>query len=80
MTDIEEESEFDEFKEKIFEGGKKIGEGVSGFFSKKKEEVPAKEESEDPFEAIKKLAELKEMGILSQEEFDTKKAELLSKI
>ena len=80
LTDVEEDSDFDEFKEKIIEGGKKIGEGVSTFFTKKKEEAPAKTESEDVFGAIKKLAELKEMGILSQEEFDAKKAELLAKI
>ena len=34
----------------------------------------------DMFETIKKLSELKDMGIISQEEFDAKKAELLSKI
>ena len=35
---------------------------------------------EDPFEAIKRLSELKDMGIISQEEFESKKAELLAKI
>ena len=34
----------------------------------------------DFFESIKKLSELKESGILTQEEFETKKAELLAKI
>lgn len=36
--------------------------------------------NEDVFEILKKLSELKENGIISQEEFDDKKAELLSKI
>ena len=76
----EEEKEFEEIKNKIFEGGKKLGGTISGLFNKKKGEVPAKTENEDVFEAIKKLAELKEMGVLSQEEFDAKKAELLAKI
>ena len=34
----------------------------------------------DPLEQIKKLAEMKNLGILSAEEFEQKKAELLSKI
>ena len=34
----------------------------------------------DPFEMIEKLHKLQEMGAISQEEFDAKKADLLSKI
>lgn len=34
----------------------------------------------DPVEAIKKLSELKDLGILTQEEFDHKKASLLQNI
>ena len=34
----------------------------------------------DVFEQIKKLSELKESGIIEEEEFQTKKAELLRKI
>ncbi len=34
----------------------------------------------DPIEQIKKLQELKELGVLSEEEFNSKKAELLAKI
>ena len=34
----------------------------------------------DPIEKIKKLAELKEMGILTEEEFIKKKEELLGKV
>ena len=65
-------------KAKIVANGKKIGENISGLFGKKKAETTT--ESDDTFEALKKLSELKEMGIITQEEFDTKKAELLSKI
>lgn len=36
-----------------------------------------KEKEEDPYEQIKKLKELLDMGIISQEEFDTKKKEIL---
>lgn len=37
-------------------------------------------QADDPFEQIKKLQELKELGVLSDEEFNSKKAELLAKI
>ena len=36
--------------------------------------------NENPIETIKKLSELKENGIITQEEFEAKKAELLAKI
>lgn len=65
-------------KAKIVANGKKIGENISGLFGKKK--VESTTESDDTFETLKKLSELKEMGVITQEEFDTKKAELLSKI
>ena len=42
--------------------------------------VQAKAAEESPIEKIKKLAELKEAGILSEEEFNQKKAELMSQI
>lgn len=38
------------------------------------------ESAPNPVEQLKKLAELKDMGILSEDEFNAKKAELLSKI
>ena len=37
-------------------------------------------ESQDPLEQLSKLGELKEKGIISQEEFDKKKADLLNQI
>lgn len=37
-------------------------------------------EKDDPFEQLKKLSELKEAGILSEEEFRSKKQEIMQKI
>lgn len=80
-TDFTDEpDELEDIKAKVVENGKKLGNNISNLFSKKKKEAEASSQAEDPFEAIKKLADLKDMGILSQEEFDTKKAELLTKI
>ncbi len=36
--------------------------------------------SDDPLERIKKLSVLKDQGVISQEEFDKKKADLLSQV
>lgn len=66
-------------KEKILNTGKKSIENISGLFSKKKA-TEEKSESDDILETIKKLADLKDSGILSNEEFESKKAELLSKL
>lgn len=79
--DINESADCDEsqdIKTKILESGKKIGGNLSGLFNKKKSAEPSK--SDDTFESIKKLSELKEIGAITQEEFDNKKAELLAKI
>ena len=77
-TDYSDEpDELEDLKAKVVENGKKIGKNLSNLFGKKNKES---ETTEDPFEAIKKLSELKDMGIISQEEFDSKKTELLSKI
>jgi hypothetical protein len=77
IDDIPEEDELEDIKTKIIEGGKKIGGNISSIFNKKKKEQSS---DEDIFESIKKLSELKDLGIISEEEFETKKAELLSKI
>ena len=42
--------------------------------------VQAQPQADDPLTQLKKLAELKELGILTEEEFAQKKAELLAKI
>lgn len=75
---IEEENNKKNIKNKIVEGSKKTINNLSGIFSKKKTTVEP--QKTDFFESIKKLSELKESGILTQEEFETKKAELLAKI
>lgn len=67
-----------DFKSKIVESGKKLGSNLSGLFGRKKGETDSG--AEDPIETIRKLSELKEMGIITQEEFERKKAELLAKI
>ena len=77
-TNIEEEKNKKNIKNKIVEGSKKTINNLSGIFSKKK--TTAESQKTDLFESIKKLSELKESGILTQEEFETKKAELLAKI
>lgn len=71
------EPETKDIKSKLAEGGKKTMDSISGFFNKKKFSAP---QNDDVLETIKKLSELKDNGIITQEEFDTKKAELLSKI
>ena len=76
-TDIVPESK--NTKEKLVESGKKVKENMSDFFSRKKQKDTPKE-AETPIELIKKLAELRDAGIISDEEFEPKKAELLSKI
>ena len=73
--DVTEEQDV---KSKIVEGSKKIGGNISGLFGKKK--ADSEPEKDDTFEILKKLFELKEMGIITEEEFNIKKTELLSKI
>jgi hypothetical protein len=73
------ESSSEDVKAKIIEGGKKTLNSISGFFAKKKPGATSQKD-EDVFEAINKLSELKDRGILTQEEFDAKKAELLSRL
>ena len=75
-----EPDELEDLKVKVVENSKKIGNNISGFFKKQKKKSDENEKDEDPFEAIKRLSELKDMGIISQEEFESKKAELLAKI
>lgn len=74
-----EPAETKDIKTKLAEGSKKTMDSISGFFSKKKA-APAEAAKDDVLETIKKLAELKDSGVLTQEEFDSKKAELLAKL
>ena len=77
--DTQEPAETKDVKAKLIEGSKKTMDSINSFFNKKKT-APTPATSDDVFETIKKLSELKEMGVITQEEFDSKKAELLAKI
>lgn len=79
ITEAQEEPDDDKnIKSKLIDGSKKTLDNISGLFSKKKKKDNTKET--DIFDTIKKLSELKESGIITEEEFNNKKAELLSKI
>ena len=74
-----------EAKEKISKGVKNFGTGISGMFAGKhprqpKAEEPVQAPEDDIFATIEKLARLKDMGAITQEEFDAKKAELLARL
>lgn len=77
ITDTEPTEEKD-VKARIVDSSKKAIDGISGLFSRKKG-APATQ-SEDAVETLKKLSELKNAGIITEEEFNQKKAELLAKI
>ena len=77
--DGHEPTENKDVKTKLVEGGKKTMDSISGFFNKKKA-ASAPTANDDVFDKIKKLSELKDMGAITQEEFDAKKAELLAKL
>lgn len=80
ISDNEEKEQFEtsDMKTKIVEGGKKTIDSISNFFSKKK--GASSDNHNDIFESIKKLNDLKEKGIITQEDFESKKSELLAKI
>lgn len=68
-----------DIKGSLQEGGKKLTNHITGLLGNKKSKT-AGAEADSVLASIKKLSELKDAGILSQEEFNSKKAELLSKI
>ena len=74
-----EKAENKDIKTKIAEGGKKTLDNISGFFSKKRSN-PTPSENDDVIDTIKRLSDLKDSCIITQEEFDRKKAELLAKL
>lgn len=83
--DVENENiaEQDENKKSI--NFKDIGKHVSGFVGKLKKNIEPKKTSnglneDDIFAKIEKLTKLKDIGAISEDEFETKKAELLAKI
>ena len=69
-------SVFGNVKSKMSEGANNVKTGISNIVSKKN----AKKNSDNAIDSLKKLAELKDSGIISQEEFDIKKSELMEKI
>lgn len=71
-----ESSKREEIKEKVSDKFKNVGNGVTdliGKFGKK----DTKQVTEDPIEQVKKLKELLDIGAITQDEFDTKKKEIL---
>lgn len=66
-------------KEKIVDGSKKALGNISGFFAKKAPKT-VDSSDENPIERIKQLSELRDAGILTDEEFENKKAELLARV
>ena len=93
ISDQEEKAEnagksnLDEVKEKVSSGFKAAGAGISGLFARKKESAPQKAvepkasaPADDVMSSIEKLFELKQRGILTEEEFEKKKADLLARI
>ena len=81
-SEPEEMPDSNDMKSKLIAGSKKTMDNISGLFGKKKNSQPSSQASSntDVFDTIQKLAELKDKGIITQEEFDTKKAELLAKL
>lgn len=66
-------------REKPEERGQRARSTISDLFSRKKQKDTLQED-ETPIELIKKLADLRDAGIISDDEFERKKAELLAKI
>lgn len=71
-------SKTDEIKEKVSIGFKSVGNKASGFISKLSNAKVKEDAKSDPTEEIKKYKELLDLGIISQEEFDKKKKDLLN--
>ena len=65
-------------------GIKNVGSTVSGYIDrhtpKKKAKEPVKPDGSSILDNIEHLAKLKDMGAITQEEFDEKKKELLAKL
>ncbi len=74
-------TEENDIKTKLLDNGKKATEKISGLFTKK---TPVSKkttnDNNEIIETIKKLSELKDSGIITEEEFENKKVELLAKL
>ncbi len=73
----DEPSKTDELKEKVSSGIKSAGSKASAFIGKLGKKLAHEEKDKDPVEEIKRFKELLDLGIISQEEFEAKKKELL---
>lgn len=67
-----------DIKSKFVDSGKKAISGISVLFTKKQPHKTSRDN--DVFETLKRLSELKDNGIITEEEFSNKKAELLTKL
>ena len=67
-----------DIKSKFVDSSKKAISGISGLFTKKQPHETSRDN--DVFETLKRLSELKDNGIITEEEFSNKKAELLTKL
>lgn len=86
-TDVQEpKKEIKEVKDKVSKGIKNVGAGISGIFSKRGSNANSSEVTDTAYDTdeiianIEKLSKLKDMGVITQDEFDAKKTELLAKI
>lgn len=81
-VDVEEpKNNFVDVKDKLTQRAKQMGANVSSLLRRRKDtaEQPAVS-VEEVTDSIERLLRLKEIGAITQEEFDAKKAELLAKI
>ena len=80
IDDTPGNSKIKDMKAKFIAEKENLTGNFSGLLSKKKGKADDTKNEDDVFETLKKLSQLKEFGMISQEEFDNKKTELLSKI
>jgi len=77
INEVEEKNTMQNIKNKLSTGVDLAKKGTSQLASKLKGNKNSKVES-DPYEEMKKAKELLDMGIITQEEFDKKKKDLLN--
>lgn len=78
----ETKKNLDEVKDKMSRGIKNVGVGIANRFAKKNSvaSAPAESQSDNVMESIEKLFKLKEMGAITEEDFNAKKEELLARL
>lgn len=85
QNNSEKTEKIKEVKNRFSKGVKNLGTGISDAFTAKRSRETGKEENVSPaeddiFATIEKLAKLKDMGAITQDEFEAKKTELLSRL